>query len=370
MIDVAVIKVKAGNGGRGAVSFRREKFIPNGGPDGGDGGKGGSVYFVADHNMSTLLDFRSKPIFKAGSGEAGRGRKMTGLSKEDLYIRVPTGTLVYELGPSGEVLIGDLVEGGQKLLVAQGGIGGKGNFRFRSSTNQAPRQYTDGAKGETKGIRLEVKLLADIGVIGIPNSGKSTLLNRLTNANAKIGNYPFTTLEPNLGTWTIKGEKEIIMADIPGLIEGASKGKGLGYEFLRHIERTRILLHLIDCYGEQGLVVSALAKYKAIKEELAAYNVSLGKKPEIVVINKCDITEVKDAFPAIQKAFKEEGIEVLGISASTGEGLKALENKLILLLSSLPEKAVFATQKTVKQYTIDNLPNKNRVFKTREVKED
>jgi GTP-binding protein len=358
MIDTAKIKVKAGNGGDGKVSFRHEKYIPKGGPDGGDGGKGGSVIIVADHNMATLIDFHAKPVFAGENGQAGGSRKMSGSNGEDLIVKVPVGTLIYEETPNGKRLIEDFVEAGQTMIVARGGVGGKGNFRFRSSRNQTPNQYTPGEPGEEKTVTLEVKLMADIGLIGLPNAGKSTLVNQLTHANAKVANYPFTTLEPNLGVLTFKDGKSVVVADIPGLIEGASSGKGLGDEFLRHVERTRVLVHLIDAYENED----ALKAYRVIRGELESYSPDLAEKPEIIVINKIDITEVKEALPRIMKTFKKEGIEVFGISAATGEGISELSNKLMKLLADLPEKKVFDVEKPVKVYTVRNLPNKRMVF--------
>jgi len=357
MIDVAKIKVKAGNGGDGRVSFRREKYIPKGGPDGGDGGNGGSIYFVADNNLSTLMDFRSKRIFEVHSGEEGGKKKMTGKTSEDLYIKVPVGTLVYEKRDEKEILVGDLTENGEKLLIARSGMGGKGNFRFRSSTNQTPMQYTKGTLGEEKEVRLEVKLIADIGLIGMPNAGKSTLINFLTNANAKVASYPFTTLSPNLGTCVLKNGQMVVLADIPGLIEGASKGKGLGDDFLRHIERTRILIHILD--PMQGKAVS---NYDTIRKELAEYGHGLSDKKEIVVVNKMDLTESRESFSKIKKDFKSKKIEVLGISAATGEGVDVLMNRVTEVLEKVPRDVSFEPEKVTKLYTIDNLPNKRMVF--------
>lgn len=365
MIDTAKIHIKAGNGGDGRVSFLREKFIPKGGPDGGDGGRGGSIYFIADNNLSTLLDFRSKKHFEAKSGEAGKKKKMTGVSAEDLYIKVPVGTLIYEVGGGEEeTLIGDLVEPKQTLLAAQGGMGGKGNLRFRSSTNRTPLEYTPGVKGEEFEIRLEIKLIADVGLIGEPNAGKSTLINKLTGANAKIGNYPFTTTSPNLGTCKLKNGAEIVLADIPGLIEGASEGKGLGIEFLRHIERTRILVHMIDpMFGEgETLAERALTSYKVIRKELSDYKADLSDKKEIVVLNKIDLTEVREGFKDIKKVFEKEGINIIGISAVTGEGLEELLNRLTLVIKDIPKRPAFNPEKVVKKYNITNLPNRRMVF--------
>ena len=376
MIDIAKIKVKAGNGGDGGVSFRREKFVPRGGPDGGDGGDGGCVYFVASTNLVTLRDFRQKDVFRAANGQPGSKKKMYGSAGEDLYIKVPIGTLVYEKHgeKDEEVLIGDLHEDTQTLLVARGGKGGKGNFKFRSSTNQTPIQYIPGGNGEEKTVRLEIKLVADIGLVGMPNAGKSTLINRLTNANAKVANYPFTTLEPNLGILTFDDGETVILSDIPGLVEGASAGKGLGDEFLRHVERTRILLHLVDPMdfidqrmSEEfnGLVLAenALKNYKMIRDELESYGHDLTRKPELIVINKLDITEVADAFEDIKSAFSAITDNALfGISAVTGEGLSELMVGVRKILAKNPKKIVFNAVKPTKIYTLENLPNKRMVF--------
>lgn len=369
MIDNAKIKVKAGDGGDGSVSFRREKFIPHGGPDGGDGGDGGSIYFIADSNLATLMDFRAKALFKADSGQAGMGRKMYGVGKPDLHVKVPIGTLIYEIHTDREILIGDMDAHGKTLLVAQGGDGGKGNFKFRSSTNQTPLQYTPGSPGEEKELRLELKLMADVGLIGVPNAGKSTLINKVTNSNAKVASYPFTTLEPNLGICTLKDGQKIVIADIPGLVEGASEGKGLGHDFLRHVERTRMLIHLIDPYykgydesSKADLVASSLAVYKLVRTEMQKSVRELMSKTEIVVINKLDLTEVAEAFPAIKKAFKKEGIDVMGISGATGEGLDALLVRVMQVLATIPKISSYEESKPVKIYTIENLPNRRIVF--------
>lgn len=365
MIDQVVIKVKAGNGGDGHVSFRREKFIAKGGPDGGDGGNGGNVYFIADENMNTLLDFRSKARYEAQPGAEGGKKKMSGFEGKDLIIRVPVGTLLYVKREEGEdLLVADLIEHDQKFMIAKGGRGGKGNVHFKSSTNQAPMQYTPGTQGEEKTIRLEIKLVADVGLVGMPNAGKSTILNQLTNSNAKVANYPFTTISPNLGAYTLRNGITIILADIPGLIEGASKGKGLGDEFLRHIERTRVLVHMID-----GFSADPFNDYEVIRKELIDYGKGLESKPEIVVINKIDITEVKENFENIVESFSKKGIKVFGVSSATGEGIDDLMLEVMKVLEVTPKQIEFQIKKPTKTYTIANLPNKKIVFKDRDVLE-
>jgi GTP-binding protein len=363
MVDLVKIKVMAGNGGNGLVSFKREKYLPKGGPDGGNGGNGGNVYIVGESNMATLIDFRSKPVHKAKNGQTGMSQLMTGQDADDLYIKVPLGTLVYELVEDEYLLVADIMEPNQSFLIAQGGRGGRGNASFKSSVNQAPRKFTKGTLGEVKYLKFEMKLIADVGFVGFPNAGKSTLINHLTNARAKIGSYPFTTLNPNLGLCTLPGDNKIIIADIPGLIEGAHEGKGLGDDFLRHIERTRIIVHLIDPMQDfENMVDSTFKNYQIIRKELENKSDILGNKKEIVVINKLDLTEVKESFDAIKALFKKNNIEVLGISAVTGEGLDELLQKMGHELEGTT-KHTYEVEDTTKVYTIKNLPNKRVVFR-------
>ncbi len=375
LIDEAKINVKAGKGGDGRVSFRREKFIPKGGPDGGDGGRGGDVYIEADNNMATLMDFKTKSLFEATPGQEGGKKKMSGSNGEDLIIRVPVGTLIYEIKDKTEILVSDLDVIGSRFLIAKGGKGGKGNFKFRSSTNQTPIQYTEGASGDLKTIRLEIKLVADIGLVGVPNAGKSTLLNQLTKSKAKVGPYPFTTLSPNLGIVELPTYGKVVLADIPGLIEGASKGKGLGDQFLRHVERTRALIYLIDPLfksddGEDlSLVESSITSFKMLKNELASYSQKMLEKPYIAVINKLDVTEVEESFEEIKKAFEKElNINVLGISSAAGIGIEDLLRSIEEVLRKAPAREKFEAAPTTRLYNIDNLPNKRAVFKSDIVK--
>lgn len=371
MIDTALITVKAGSGGDGRVSFRREKYVPKGGPDGGNGGKGGDVYFEADPSLATLMDFRSKVDYRALDGEEGGKKLMQGASSKDLIIKVPVGTLVYELKDSGEDLVADLTMPGQKFLIARGGRGGKGNATFKSSINQAPRQFTKGEKGDYKKIKLEVKLIADVGLVGFPNAGKSTLINSLAGINVKVANYLFTTLKPNLGVVNLKNGDTAIIADIPGLIEGASKGRGLGDDFLKHIERTRIIIHVIDPtnnlynYSSDLLVSNSLSQYRIIRRELMNYKsrlTSLSEKKEIIAINKIDLTELRDASADIKSAFTEEGLDVVFISAYTGENLELLLEKVMILLNEIPKESFEIEQKIYKKFDIENLPNRKFVF--------
>ncbi len=284
-VDEATIDVKAGDGGNGAVSFRREKYIPLGGPDGGDGGDGGSVWMVADNGLNTLADFRFERRFKAQRGENGRGRNCTGKAGEDCIIKVPVGTLVYV--EETEELMGDLVEEGQRLLVARGGFHGLGNLRYKSSTNRAPRESKPGTPGEHRALRLELKLLADIGLLGKPNAGKSTLIRAISAAKPKVADYPFTTLHPNLGVVRVESHRSFVMADIPGLIEGAAEGAGLGVQFLKHLSRTGLLLHLVDVVPPDGN--DPVEDVKAIAHELEKFSVELGERERWLVLNKIDM---------------------------------------------------------------------------------
>jgi len=358
MIDIATIKIKAGDGGNGKVSFRRAKFIPKGGPDGGDGGKGGDVRFVATTNLATLRDFKSKPKYNAQRGENGMGKQMGGVNGEDLRIKVPVGTLLYEIKDHQKLLIVDMDVDKKEVLLARGGVGGKGNCHFKSSTNRTPVQYTEGTSGEERELLLEIKLVADVGLIGLPNAGKSTLINYLTNANAKVASYPFTTLVPNLGTMVLKNGQKIIISDIPGLIEGATDGKGLGDEFLRHIERTRVLVHLIGSFDNDIVII-----YDTIQKELKNYKVDLSQKPQLVVINKMDITEVYEGAESMKEELKKErGVDALSISAVTGEGVEVLTVALTRLLEKIPERIRFKEVIPTKVYNINNLPNKRITF--------
>jgi GTP-binding protein len=307
-IDQVVIHVKSGKGGDGMVHFRREKFVPQGGPDGGDGGKGGDVVFEVKPTLNTLSSFRQNQKFKAESGVNGGTSQMTGRYGKDLVIYIPPGTVLFD-AETGE-LIGDLTEPGQRLMVCKGGRGGRGNQHFATSRNQAPRTAEKGAPAEERSLRLELKLIADIGLIGVPNAGKSTLLSVLTNARPKIAPYPFTTLEPNLGVANIDDDTTVVLADIPGLIEGASQGAGLGHDFLRHIQRTRVLVHLLD-----GLSDDPVADYSQINSELSLFDPNLGKKPQIVALNKIDQPDVQERLEDIQKKFKKLKVELMTISA-------------------------------------------------------
>jgi GTP-binding protein len=323
-IDEAKIFVRAGDGGRGCVSFRREKYVPKGGPDGGDGGKGGDVVLVADRNLSTLLDFRYKRRYAAERGEHGRGSDQKGRDGQDCVIRVPVGTIV-RLADSGELLI-DLVTHEQRFVAARGGRGGRGNAHFTSPTKQAPRYAEPGEPGEARWLALELKLLADVGLIGLPNAGKSTLLSRLSAARPKIAPYPFTTLAPQLGIARLHDDRACVVADIPGLIEGAHEGKGLGHRFLRHIERTRLLLHLVDMTVEDGPM--AVTNFEAVQRELVMYRPALAHKPQLVVATKIDIPSAKPVWEFFQSAMTIRGLQVWAVSAVTGQGIGTLLDEL------------------------------------------
>ncbi len=317
-VDEAEIYVKAGDGGPGAVSFRREKYVPRGGPDGGDGGKGGDVIFQVDPGLNTLQSFRHKRRFLAQKGRAGAGKKMHGRSGADLVVKVPAGTIVRDLDTG--LVLADLTTPGQRWIAARGGLGGKGNARFATATNQAPRYSQEGLKGEERRFRLELKLLADVGLVGAPNAGKSTLLSRCSAAKPKIADYPFTTLVPHLGVVEVNTEESFVMADIPGLIEGAHSGVGMGADFLKHIERTSVLLHVLDVSVGMD---EAIKQYEMIRQELLSFNHSLLSKATVVALNKIDISDPKEVT-AIKKWLEAKGERVFLISAYTGEGLGSL----------------------------------------------
>ncbi len=323
-VDEVDIRVLAGSGGNGCLSFRREKFVPRGGPDGGDGGHGGSVFVVATPTKNTLVDFRFHPEFKADRGHHGQGSNRTGQSAHDLEIPVPIGTLVFEKDPgSGGVrLRADLAEEGQRVLVAQGGRGGRGNARFVSSTNRAPRRTGPGQEGEERFLRLQLKLIADVGLIGFPNAGKSTLISRVSAARPKIADYPFTTLAPNLGVVTLSDDRSFVVADVPGLIKGAHEGHGLGHQFLRHIERTKVLVHLVDVSGASGR--DPVEDFDTIIEELRLYSPAVAAKPQIVAASKIDAAVDPSLPKALERHVKKQGLPLVRISAVTGDGVDAL----------------------------------------------
>lgn len=327
--DEAKINVKSGKGGDGSIAFRREKFVPFGGPSGGNGGRGGDVYLVADRNLNTLIHFKKRVHFKAENGGRGSGKNQQGKAGEDRLIPVPPGTIAYDA--DSDEFLADLVEDGQQVLVARGGRGGRGNAAFASPTNQAPRLAEHGEPSEERWLRLELKLIADVGVIGMPNAGKSTLLSVVSAARPKIAAYPFTTLQPNLGVVQVDEYQSFVMADVPGLIEGASEGVGLGHQFLRHVERTRLLIHLLD-----GAAVDPLADHQTINRELAQFSERLAEKPQIVVLNKMDLPDAQAWWPLVQEAMDEQDIEAYAISAVSGQGVRTLMQRIPEILRTLP----------------------------------
>ncbi len=332
--DYVRIIAKAGNGGNGAISFRREKYVAAGGPDGGDGGKGGDVYFEVDPDSNTLIDFRYNKKFKAENGKNGEGSNKYGRSGEDLYIKVPIGTIIRDAKDNR--VLADLSTKGQKELILAGGRGGKGNSHFATSTRQAPRFAQDGEKGEEKELILELKLLADVGLIGFPNVGKSTFLSMTTSATPKIADYHFTTLEPNLGVVKTEYGESFVIADIPGIIEGASEGTGLGLQFLRHIERTRLLLHVIDVSGSEGR--NPTEDFYKINTELKKYSEKLSKRKQIIVANKVDVLQDEKLYTELENVAKENNMEIFKISAATGQGVSELINHVSQVLKNLPKE--------------------------------
>jgi GTP-binding protein len=345
-VDEVDIHVTAGNGGRGCLSFRREKFIPRGGPDGGNGGVGGSVYVVATRGKNTLVDFRYHPEFQARNGQHGQGANRTGSSGADLEIEVPIGTLILEkFTPDGtdageQTLepLADLTEEGQRVLVAKGGIGGRGNAAFVSSTNRAPRRTEPGLPGEERFLQLQLKLLADVGLVGFPNAGKSTLIARISAARPKIASYPFTTLAPNLGVVSLSDNRSFVVADVPGLIQGAHTGHGLGDRFLRHIERTKVLIHLVDVSGASGR--DPVEDFDIIMDELRQFDPEVAAKPQLVAANKIDALDDPDRLTRLQAHVKKRKLPFHKISGVTGEGLDKLLEAAWKQIAAVREPAV------------------------------
>ena len=366
-IDEARIEVIAGDGGNGVVSFCREKFRPFGGPDGGDGGKGGSIWAVADRNVNTLVDYRYSKLHKARNGEHGRGSDCYGKGAEDVTLRMPVGTLIYD-NVTGE-LIADLTDHGQTVLLAKGGEGGWGNIHFKSSTNRAPRQKTDGKPGEQRELRLELKVLADVGLLGMPNAGKSTFISAVSNARPKVADYPFTTLHPNLGVVRVSPEKSFVIADIPGLIEGAAEGAGLGVQFLRHLQRTGLLLHIVDL-APFDANVDPVKEAKAIVKELKKYDDSLYEKPRWLVLNKLDMVPEEERAKRVKdfiKRFAWKG-PVYEISALTREGCEELVVAVYDYLAQQRQQEVRAqeTQMDEQVRGIDSIDPDDPRFKVQE----
>lgn len=329
-VDKAKIYIKAGDGGEGRISFRREKYVPNGGPDGGDGGSGGDVIFVVDSNMRTLMDFRYKRKYAAENGQIGGASNSYGKSGNNLYIRIPAGTIVRDV--EANQVLGDLKTEGQQLIGAKGGKGGKGNAKFATSTRQTPRFAQPGEKGDERWVELELKLIADVGLVGFPNVGKSTLLSVVTAAKPKISNYHFTTLSPNLGVVELDSNRSFVMADIPGLIEGAHEGVGLGHSFLRHIERTKVIIHILDVSGIEGR--DPIEDFKKINEELKLYSEKLASKPQVIACNKMDIPGAEKNYERVNMFLSNEGYEIFPISGATKQGIKTMLDKVYNMLDT------------------------------------
>ena len=355
-IDRTEIRIRSGKGGDGMIHFRREKYVPRGGPDGGDGGRGGDVIFEVTKHINTLYQFRNNRLYSADDGSKGGPNNRYGKSGEDLIIKVPAGTMVYDT-VSGN-LIGDLIKDGQQLVVASAGRGGRGNSHFKNSRNKVPHIAEKGEPATERTLRLELKLIADVGIVGVPNAGKSTLLSVATNAKPKIASYAFTTLEPNLGVAALDDFTTFVMADIPGLIEGAHLGVGLGHDFLRHVQRTRVLVHMID-----GLSIDPIGDYIQINAELSLFDPELGKKPQLVVLNKMDIPDVADIAPLLEKEFNDMGVEVMTISAVANQNVRPLLYKVFELIAALPAPS-FEDELPI--YTMESDPN---YFEIEEVEE-
>lgn len=332
MIDQAKVHVKGGDGGNGCVSFRREKFVPKGGPDGGDGGDGGSVVFVADAGLSTLIDFRYRQHFRAERGGHGLGARRTGRRGEDLVVAVPVGTVVRDAESGG--VVADLAADGQRAVIARGGRGGRGNARFATPTHRAPRRADPGAPGEERWVDLELRLLADVGLVGLPNAGKSTLLRRVSRARPRVGDYPFTTTDPVLGAVELRDGRGFVMADLPGLIEGAHRGAGLGHQFLRHVSRTRVLIHVIDLAAPD----QPMTQYAILRRELELYDRRLLERAVLVALNKIDLPEGRGRLEEARAALEAVGLLAIGVSGATGEGLEALLAAAADALSAVRER--------------------------------
>ena len=356
--DYTKIFVKSGNGGNGAISFRREKYVAAGGPDGGDGGKGGDVYFITDKDSNTLINFRYNKKFKAENGQNGSGARCNGKQGQDLYIKVPIGTVVKD-AETGEI-VADLSEEDSKELVLPGGRGGKGNSHFATATRQAPRFAQTGEKGIEKELILELKSLADVGLVGFPNAGKSTFLSVVTDAKPKIADYPFTTLNPNLGVVKTENGDSFVIADIPGLIEGASEGVGLGIQFLRHIERTRLILHLIDVSGFQGR--EPVKDFYDINNELKNYSEKLTKKKQIIVATKLDVAQDESLYNELEKVAKKENLEIFKISSIAKQGVKELLTRVEELLKEIPKENLIETNQR-KVYKLEEDKNEFQIVK-------
>ena len=354
--DYTKIIIKSGDGGNGAATFRREKYVAAGGPDGGDGGNGGNIYFQVDKDKNTLIDFRYNKKFKAKNGENGSGNHCNGKYGEDLYIKVPIGTVVKDV-KTGKVVV-DLSKPNQKELILKGGRGGRGNSHFATATRQAPRFSEDGEKGEEKELILELKLLADVGLLGFPNVGKSTFLSTVTEARPKIANYHFTTLEPNLGVVKMKNGDGFVIADIPGIIEGASEGVGLGIQFLRHVERTRLLLHFLDVSGQEGR--NPVEDFYAINEELKKYSEKLSTRKQIIVANKIDVIQDEKLLEEVEKLAKKEGLELYKISGATKQGVQELIDHVSEVLKTLPKEDLIEIEDKI-VYTLEDKNNNGRL---------
>lgn len=360
--DYTKIIIKSGDGGNGAATFRREKYVAAGGPDGGDGGNGGNIYFQVDKDKNTLIDFRYNKKFKAKNGENGSGNHCNGKYGEDLYIKVPIGTVVKDV-KTGKVVV-DLSKPNQKELILKGGRGGRGNSHFATSTRQAPRFSEDGEKGEEKELILELKLLADVGLLGFPNVGKSTFLSTVTEARPKIANYHFTTLEPNLGVVKMKNGDGFVIADIPGIIEGASEGVGLGIQFLRHVERTRLLLHFLDVSGQEGR--NPVEDFYAINEELKKYSEKLSTRKQIIVANKIDVIQDEKLLEEVEKLAKKEGLELYKISGATKQGVQELIDHISEVLKTLPKEDLIEIEDKI-VYTLEDEKQQWEIKKQDEV---